>query len=108
MQGPPVEVLKAELTKARAAAKQPAVEVDVDQCRKFIARSEVDQRVGHTACRGVALERPEVVGSAVPSPHRCHFRIPRHRYVTSADGEYGASRTRCVGARVALGEAGGH
>ena len=38
--GPAVEVLKAELIKARAAAKQPAVDVEIDQCRKFIARSE--------------------------------------------------------------------
>ena len=39
VQGPAVEVLKTELTKARAASK-PAVEVEIDQCRKFIARSE--------------------------------------------------------------------
>ena len=38
--GPVVEVLKSELIKARAAAKQPAVDVEIDQCRKFIARSE--------------------------------------------------------------------
>ena len=35
--GPAVEV-KAELIKARAAAN--AVDVEIDQCRKFIARSE--------------------------------------------------------------------
>ena len=38
--GPAVEVLKAELIKSRTAAKQPAVDVEIDQCRKFIARSE--------------------------------------------------------------------
>ena len=62
---PAVEVLKAELTKARAAQKQPAVEVEVDQCRKFIARSErrireLDtQRAEEGALKTEAQERLE-------------------------------------------------
>ena len=40
MQGPAVEVPKSELTKARAASKRLAVEVEIDHCRKFIARLE--------------------------------------------------------------------
>ena len=96
VQGPAVEVLKAELTKARAAQKQPAVEVEV----------------GHTACRGVCSQdggpgtSREVVGSAVPSPHQDAVTGSRATGdVTSADGEHRASRTRCVGARVPSGEA---
>ena len=116
VQGPAVEVLKTELTKARAASKQPAVEVEIDQCRKFIARSErrireLDtQRAGGVCSQdgGPGTSR-EVVGSAVPSPH--HDAVSGSfatSDVTSADGEHLASRKRCVGARVAPGEAGIH
>ena len=40
VQGPAVEVLKSELTKARAASKQPPLDVEIDQCRKYISRAE--------------------------------------------------------------------
>ena len=40
VQGLAVEVVKSELTKARTASKRLAVEVEIDHCRKFIARSE--------------------------------------------------------------------
>ena len=40
VQGPAVEVLKSELTKARAATKQPPLNVEIDQCRKYISRAE--------------------------------------------------------------------
>ena len=40
LQGPVVEALKADLVKARAASKKPSVEVEIDECRKFISRAE--------------------------------------------------------------------
>ena len=40
VQGPALEVLKSELTKARAASKQPPLDVEIDQCRKYISRAE--------------------------------------------------------------------
>ena len=40
VQGPAVEVLKTELTKAKSASKQPPLDVEIDQCRKYIARGE--------------------------------------------------------------------
>ena len=40
LQGPVVDVLKADLAKARAASKKPSVEVEIDECRKFISRAE--------------------------------------------------------------------
>ena len=35
-----MEVKKADLVKARAASKKPSVEVEIDECRKFISRAE--------------------------------------------------------------------
>ena len=46
LQGPAVEVLKSELTKARAASKQLPLDVEIDQCRKYISRAEKHQGVG--------------------------------------------------------------
>ena len=70
--GTPVEVLKAELTTARAASKQPAVDVEIDQCRKFIARSqkrirELDTRRVEECSenRGPGASR-EVLGTETP------------------------------------------
>ena len=40
VQGLVMEVLKAELTIARTASKQPSVDVEIEQCRRFIARLE--------------------------------------------------------------------
>ena len=40
VQGPAVEVLKTELTKAKSASKQPPLDVEIDQCRKYISRGE--------------------------------------------------------------------
>ena len=40
VQGSAVEVLKSELTKARAASKQLPLDVEIDQCRKYISRAE--------------------------------------------------------------------
>ena len=40
LQGPVVEASKADLAKARAASKKPSVEVEIDECRKFISRAE--------------------------------------------------------------------
>ena len=39
-QAPAVEALKAELERTRGAAKRPPINVEVDECRKFIQRSE--------------------------------------------------------------------
>ena len=36
LQGPVVDVLKADLAKARAASKKPTVEAEIGECRKFI------------------------------------------------------------------------
>ena len=38
--GPAVDLLKQELEKARAASQKPPINVEVEQCRKFIARAE--------------------------------------------------------------------
>ena len=35
--GPVVEVLKSELTKAKSASRQPPLDLEPDQCRKYIA-----------------------------------------------------------------------
>ena len=40
VQGPAVEVMNSELTRARAATKQPPLNVKIDQCRKYISRAE--------------------------------------------------------------------
>ena len=40
VQAPAVEVPKTELTKAKSASKQPPFNVEIDQCRKYIARGE--------------------------------------------------------------------
>ena len=40
LQGPVVNALKADLAKARATSKKPSVEVEIDECRKFISRAE--------------------------------------------------------------------
>ena len=54
--GPAVEVLKEEVTKARAASKQPALDVEIDQCHKFHCQvRDADQGVGFTTCRGVCF-----------------------------------------------------
>ena len=61
---------------------------------------KADQRVGHTACRGVCSQdggpraSREVVGSAVPcSHHDANSGSRATSDLTSADGEYVASRT---------------
>ena len=38
--GPVVEVVKADLMKARTASKKPSVNVEINKCRKFITRAE--------------------------------------------------------------------
>ena len=38
--GVAVECLKAELEKAKKACQRPPLDVEVDECRKFIVRSE--------------------------------------------------------------------
>ena len=40
LQGPVVEALKVDLEKAKAASKKTSVEVEIDECRKFISRAE--------------------------------------------------------------------
>ena len=40
VQGPAVEVMKTELTKAKSASKQPPLDVEINQCRKYVARGE--------------------------------------------------------------------
>ena len=40
LQGPIVDALRTDLSKARAAAKKPSVDVEIDECRKFITRAE--------------------------------------------------------------------
>ena len=73
---------------------------------------EADQRVGHTACRGVCSQdggpgtSREVVGSAIPSPHPVQFQDPAPQ-VTSLQQMVNTLQG-CVGARVAPGEAGIH
>ena len=86
VQGPAVEVLKSELTKARAASKQPAVLVEIDQCRKFIARSErrireLDtQRAEECVLKTEAQERLErLLEAQSRAPTTVQFRIPSHR-----------------------------
>ena len=39
-QGPAVECLRSELEKAKVASRRRPINVKVDECRKFIARSE--------------------------------------------------------------------
>ena len=79
--GPAVEVLKSELIKARAAAKQPAVDVEIDQCRKFIARSERrikeldSQRAEESASMTEAQERlKRLLGDVTPADGQQHCR----------------------------------
>ena len=72
VQGPAVEVLKSELTKARAASKQPPLDVEIDQCRKYISRAEkrikeLDaQREEESALLTEAQERLERLVSTPP------------------------------------------
>ena len=40
VQGPALEVLKSELTKAKSASQQPPLDVETDQCRTCITRAE--------------------------------------------------------------------
>ena len=40
MHGLVVEVVKAELMKARTASKKPSVDVEINECRKFITTAE--------------------------------------------------------------------
>ena len=93
---------RAELTRVRAASKQPAVELEIDQCRKFIVRPERQIRELDTRARGVCSEEGgpgasrEVVGSAVPRPLQDATSGSRATSdVTSADSEHVAGRTRC-------------
>ena len=55
LQGPVVEALKADLAEARAASKKPSVEVEIDECRKFISRAERRIRAGHGEGEGTSF-----------------------------------------------------
>ena len=45
-QGLAVECLRSELEKAKMASRRRPINVEVDECRKFIARSEKRHRFG--------------------------------------------------------------
>ena len=104
-----VQVLKAEWTKARAASKQPAVDVEIDQCRNFIARSErrikeLDSQRAEE-CASMTQNRRSVSRGRWKHNReapRFNHRIPGHK---PADGQHVAGRKRCLGAGVAPGEA---
>ena len=57
-QGPAVEALKAELERTRDAAKPPPINVEVEECRKFIQRSEkrIQELDAERAAEAVALK----------------------------------------------------
>ena len=74
LQGPVVEVLKADLAKVRAASKKPSVEVEIDECRKFISRAErrireldTEREKEHVSL----LEAPERLERLVDEQSRC-------------------------------------
>ena len=69
VKGPAVEVLKAELIKAREAAKQLAVDLKIDQCRKFISRSErkIKELESQRASEVLALDEANTI-VAIGSP----------------------------------------
>ena len=103
LQGPVVDVLKADLAKARVASKKPFVEVEIDECRKFISRAE--RRI-----RELDTEREKEQVSLVEAQERLERlvdeqsrpRDPRHSpRVTSdrapANGRFVAVRARCFG-----------
>ena len=104
LQGPVVEALKADLEKAKAASKKPSVEVEIDECRKFISSGgEAHQRAGHGAGQGTSFSgrssgaSRETGGRAIQVP-----RDPRHAPwdtsdCTPANGQFVAVRARCFG-----------
>ena len=74
-QGPAVEALKAELERTMGAAKRPPINVEADECRKFIQARETHSRVGcGTRRRGSRSQRsegsPPTVGGRVSTAGR--------------------------------------
>ena len=96
-----MDVLRSELTKAKSASKQPPLDVEIDQCRKYIARGETHQGAGFpartrvcSAHRGPGAPR-EIGERTVSSPHHgSSSRLRRRGHVTPADGEHVAIRAR--------------
>ena len=75
---PDVEALKAELERTRDAAKRPPINVEVEECRKFIQRSEkrIQELDAERAAEAVALkeakdcvQRLEVEQAQQPDPN---------------------------------------
>ena len=104
LQGPVVEALQADLEKAKAASKEPSVEVEIDECRKFISRAE--RRI-----RELDTEREKEQASLVEAQERLERLVdeqsmcpgdPRHAPwdtsdCTPANGQFVAVRARCFG-----------
>ena len=63
--GVAVECLKAELEKAKKASQKPPLNVKVDECRKFIARSEKRLADAMREERDQAVQNPAVKRQAV-------------------------------------------
>ena len=101
LQGPVVDVLKADLAKARAASKKPSVEVEIGECRKFISRAE--RRI-----KELDTEREKERVSLVEAQERLERQVPRdprHSPRVTSDraptnGQFVAVRARCFGERV--------
>ena len=104
-EGPVVEVLKSELTKAKSASKQPPLDVEIDQWRKYVATGERrikqldSQRAEECALLTEAQERLKRLVNAQSRANGSPSRI-RGGYVTPANGEHVANRARhsCEGA----------
>ena len=99
LQGPVVEALKADLEKAKAASKKQSVEVEIDECRKFISRrireldTERDKEQSWTL-----VEAQERLEKLVDEQSRCPETHDMSPGVTSdrapANGQFVAVRAR--------------
>ena len=102
-----MDVLKADLAKARAASKKPSVEVEIGECRKFISRAErrIKELDTEREKERVSLvEAQERLERLVDEQSRCPETPDTLPRVTSdrapTNGQFVAVRARCFGERV--------
>ena len=113
------DVLKQELEKARTASKRPPIDVEVEQCRKFITRSE--KRVAELDAERAAefsalteakgrlqhMEAEQAAATSLPAPSAPLFSSPEcaeivalNAKVAEVEGERDAAiRSRTSGQR---------